>query len=630
MNTIKQVFQSRSASVILDDDKSINEEDFRDLYSDTVNSRLPKTSLYNYTLGLPTSPIKAESPTKQMLSPNSSFAFRGDKMDDVKISPRTNSTEKIQDSNEIVKVDENSQLESSIKEKELEIERLKQSETNLNNKIELITKKYDALQSTLKRKENEVISLNDTIKQQGNKNDSTKKEIQSLKKMVSDLKNSLSKDIHLNTNTLQETIDKVLQIPNEYSMIIAANNKKTQLKIQSFNMNITKNDEMVKNLVNNLKHEDNEKMQKYQNTIHNFEQMEERMSLVLSNLNLFGKDFGDIIQNLFFEINEVNDGFKLSKLFEAKFKGTFNDIVGFKTQSDDIKIQSLSDEIRRMNQSFLDILNKTTKLYENKMNQLMSRENNLQQTFKENQNVQNIKDEVNDLLDEKKELLKDNQILTNEVMNLKDELLNKNEEKFVIFVNQIENLRNVEKQLRDKLKIEEIESRKVKEKLQLSEDRNFSLKTKLGIKERSLDEVAMHLSKISGDATERISFAQIQASNPDITKEMYNDLNVNTIDTLTMVELQNVIKNLVLLLNIPFNKLTKKVPMIGIYLTYERNLYTYFANRLHYQIYGKPINTTEFNRDAYNQYLVNKSLSSIEHPLAKQLDKLCNEIVPKL
>ena len=86
-------------------------------------------------------------------------------------------------------------------------------------------------------------------------------------------------------------------------------------------------------------------------------------------------------------------------------------------------------------------------------------------------------------------------------------------------------------------------------------------------------------------------------------------------------------KQLVVLLEVPYTKLRRKIPLIAIYLKYERNLYGYFANRLYYSRFNVPIDSQLLTHEAYMQYQRTGDIDGIVHPLGECLDNLYGDIL---
>lgn len=104
---------------------------------------------------------------------------------------------------------------------------------------------------------------------------------------------------------------------------------------------------------------------------------------------------------------------------------------------------------------------------------------------------------------------------------------------------------------------------------------------------------------------------------------------ISKVDSIDRVELQNIVKNLILLLEIPFNKLTKKGPLVAIYLKYERPIFSYFANRLHFELFNEAIDMRRFTNEAYDQYTDTHNMNTIKHPLESCLENLYQKLVSR-
>ena len=146
-------------------------------------------------------------------------------------------------------------------------------------------------------------------------------------------------------------------------------------------------------------------------------------------------------------------------------------------------------------------------------------------------------------------------------------------------------------------------------------------------RERRILELERELWTTQGNQAERLTFEKLAAINSAVTKETYNYLGCDSIDLLTNVELGNTVKQLVVLLEVPYTKLRRKIPLIAIYLKYERNLYGYFANRLYYSRFNVPIDSQLLTHEAYMQYQRTGDIDGIVHPLGECLDNLYGDIL---
>ncbi|SCW03940.1 LAFE_0H02388g1_1 [Lachancea fermentati] len=139
-----------------------------------------------------------------------------------------------------------------------------------------------------------------------------------------------------------------------------------------------------------------------------------------------------------------------------------------------------------------------------------------------------------------------------------------------------------------------------------------------------------YINKIEGKSSKKITFQVASHSHPHLTKRIYDSLMVDAVNNLNLVELQNMVKNMILLLEIPLSKLTKKIPLVSIYLRYEKSLCLHFANRLHHLVFHEAIDIKRFTNVAYGQYLESHDICHLQHPLEKCLENLFKEVSSRL
>lgn len=151
---------------------------------------------------------------------------------------------------------------------------------------------------------------------------------------------------------------------------------------------------------------------------------------------------------------------------------------------------------------------------------------------------------------------------------------------------------------------------------------NVSLKEIIELKDKSIDESRQSIkelessiqelnlakdrdiSQIVGDKSERISPARF----PDLNKEtsegmpLYGFLELPRVDDLSLIESQNIIKNVLIQLNVPYTRIKDLVPQIALRLRHEGAL-VQFTTRTHRLLYNQEMNMEEYLKESTDQHL---------------------------
>ncbi|CCK70552.1 Ady3p KNAG_0E02930 [Huiozyma naganishii CBS 8797] len=143
----------------------------------------------------------------------------------------------------------------------------------------------------------------------------------------------------------------------------------------------------------------------------------------------------------------------------------------------------------------------------------------------------------------------------------------------------------------------------------------------------TMTNVTTKYNLLEGDKDKSVLWEDLCSIQPEATEEY---LQFERFDSLTYVELQNIVKKLVVMLMIPMDKVDKRLIMTGIALKYERNVYSYFANRLNYLLHKEKIPIKEYQQCAYQQFKCTGTLEGINHGLTDKLEELYNDIAEKI
>ncbi|KAF4004429.1 Septation initiation family protein [Saccharomyces cerevisiae] len=173
---------------------------------------------------------------------------------------------------------------------------------------------------------------------------------------------------------------------------------------------------------------------------------------------------------------------------------------------------------------------------------------------------------------------------------------------------QIQESENTHKKITDELAGKQSEILKLEE-------------TILSLKEDVFQE-KLNLKKLYGDPSTELNFETVGKSFPHITKEKYDSLGLDILTDLTYVQSQNLIKNLLIVLDIPLKTFLKIVPTIVIQLRCELTLLTKFANDLNLKVFGKQLDFKSRRKVAMNEFLNNHDIAEVKHPLEYDLQAL--------
>lgn len=159
---------------------------------------------------------------------------------------------------------------------------------------------------------------------------------------------------------------------------------------------------------------------------------------------------------------------------------------------------------------------------------------------------------------------------------------------------------------------------------------NNQLRELLDKETSTVESLTRDMEQLKGDQSTALDLENIQKKYPLFQPDTYEYLGLERVNHLTMVRMQNIIKDILILLDLPLDLLPKRIPFICITLKYERNLYAYFVNRLYYQLYNTTIDLRQFTQEANRQYHLDHNMDTIKHPLEECLNNLYNDIVTKL
>lgn len=358
----------------------------------------------------------------------------------------------------------------------------------------------------------------------------------------------------------------------------------------------------------------------------------------LKSVSLFQIQAGDLIVEQY----RLN---KYATQMDAAFKERNPDILGFFTQdqlqtteNSAVRLEALDNELHKLEESIKDEWTVKVQQLEEKLKNQELKESTIAKQLAENNirieelnsMVGTLSAEKRDLLHEKEKSMEMQQRLNDQVNSLKGELVDGEHKAFISLSNRIESLGEERLDLQQNLQA--LES-KIKSTETLLNEANALLNQERSEHATSQDEAAQlrkDLARLKGKASRKITFQMASQSRPHLSRKTYDSLMVDAVNDMDMVELQNIIKNIILLLEIPLAKITKKMPLVGIYLRYEKNICLHFANKIHYLMFRETIDIKRYTNVAYGQYLDHHDICHLDHPLESCLDNLYKEVSARL
>lgn len=574
----------------------------------------------------------------------------------------------------------NDALTDNVKALEVMQEKLKKKENQLESKIEQLQSLNNSLaekDESLASKVQELLLLRNDVKKKDAKLAQTLEKLELLEndlhrkqneldEKTSDLKtlnyNMQKKENEITTRSLElqklhdkldrkdkelikksEDFDSVVKSKNELSI----DKEKLECRVRSFDAKTKDFESRITNLEQRLdeqrQHHDNFKTL-YQNEKEKNDKLMEKMKEVdrfanyVENLRIFEKKIGSLIVDTFQKSHEITD-------LGPSFVDTFKNITGFSTKQHEEAFQTMRSKIdtlelknRELNvqiehewKSNLGKKNQELKQQIQSAEQLQDKLRRTEDKLATSQAKLDIyQEEKSVLLKEKEAVVQNTVTLNDELARYKSECLDKERQKFLDLVLKVESLSETLSTLQQEIKSTQKTNDELECSLQDKENSLTKLQTLYDSQVVEFQELQAAIRKLQGDPARKITFEVARRSRPDINAATYDHLMVNKVDSIDMVELQNIVKNIILLLDIPFNKLTKKSPLVAIYLKYERPIFSHFANRLHFQVFNEAIDLRRFSNEAYEQYTENHDMRAIKHPLQTCLDNLYQKVVSKI
>ncbi|AAS50578.2 ABL193Cp [Eremothecium gossypii ATCC 10895] len=543
---------------------------------------------------------------------------------------------------------------------------LRSNETS--NTLQQIKGKNKILKDDLEKKTNEVNELRDNI--------STKeKEVSNLKNLLADLKvlvNELRADkstvdvqLDIQKKELEAASSKLNSLRVEFDQLknekdteintlkadIENNWKKKQVRLEEVEAKcndltalLQKSYETNKELSVQLKRKDTE-IGKINDQLKRTTVEKDSLRDFLEKAKWFEIPVGTILLDLFKKQRRPANGYKtiLSEKYE---------IVGFRLTSDDELLNNLRQKVGSLENSNNLLQEELESKIKNTQEMFGSQEASMKNDIiklsedlkarsamidKLQSVIDSLQKDAAALLKEKDESVNKNIELSQHIAQLQEDQLQRDNTTFLELCQKNQEILQYNHEMMEKMHVMEAELRSV---VKASNDLQFSISEKEAVlKEKqqiitdlqmNINQLRKNLEKLKGNPADMISFESAQRIYHNLDRKMYNTLMVDQVNQLDLVELQNVVKNIILLLETPFSKLSKKMPLVSIYLRYEKSLCFHFANKLHFQVYQEPIDIKKFTNDAYSQYLERHDITKIKHPLEICLEKLYDEVRSRL
>ncbi|EDO16640.1 hypothetical protein Kpol_529p20 [Vanderwaltozyma polyspora DSM 70294] len=500
---------------------------------------------------------------------------------------------------------------------------------NLNAKLDSFVKNLEEANSELSNKDKEINEL--TLK-------STQQKL-SIETFNEKLVTNTSQ-ISVMSENLKEERDKLSSL-NDLLQTSEASVKSKELMVSSLESKLVNLNDSIKTLDDKIVtmeaenaelKKDNEEMLEKVNKFKNY----------IQDFKLFDVQVGNLIMKMFWNAQHPKE--KSGRYTDAKFirenlkDSNMQSIVAFKTNEDERNLEELEDKVDSLTYEISKMQKDIENNWEVKCSQLTTElekgrielKKEIEKTNAVEAKLEDMKNDNLQLIKEKEITLEKNIALSKEIADLQNKNLEDNESKFRNLVEELNKSGNVVNDLKQELCEKSEQIMEMKNKLFKKEKDFDELKNDYDKQVASIDNLTNSIKKLEGNRYQKITYEIAKKSRPEMDRHMYESLMVDEVDTIDMTQLQNIIKNLILLLEIPFSKLTKKLPLIGIYLKYERPILIHFANQIHYQLYNEEIDTKYFTNKVYTEYIESYDLNGLKHPLEICLDSLYQRISTKL
>ncbi|SMN19767.1 similar to Saccharomyces cerevisiae YDL239C ADY3 Protein required for spore wall formation [Maudiozyma saulgeensis] len=128
-----------------------------------------------------------------------------------------------------------------------------------------------------------------------------------------------------------------------------------------------------------------------------------------------------------------------------------------------------------------------------------------------------------------------------------------------------------------------------------------------------------------GNSKDSLTYDDVKSA--DVTRVVFDSLELEQIDKLDMVTLQNELKKICVGIQTPFNKIQRKVILANVLIKNELVHALNFINLLYFQLHGDNLHFRELENTAYRQYLKIRDVDNVQHPLKHILDEMYQHIL---
>ncbi|QLQ79387.1 hypothetical protein HG537_0C00340 [Torulaspora globosa] len=550
-----------------------------------------------------------------------------------------------------------------------------------NTDIEKLQNSEQLLKSSENELQNEVSLIRENLKDANEANKKLQDDLQAVKNEAEmyrkENKEKLDTVLHLNEELKKEaeSLTKSRDGSERKQKDIEAQLQESLKEKERLKALYVKANDIVKELrhsFESVKRELHEEQQAHETTTknaHKIEEYSEDLTKFIENLTLFDLHVGSIMLHTFKKDHQITC---LDPFLTAKNA----DVVGFHSKSHDQKHYDLEKKLEHLNLKNQELLSQIENQWKTQVesqkreilqqkriiDDIEAKLKDLESRCQERElRCEKLQDEKAMMLKQKDELIQEKMALNNQISALQGSTMTDEQKKINNLVEQIEEVTETISAIREQVKTESAENIRLKVTIQDKETQLESLQNRLNDQitllehqehlenllrdnqnelsnlqeicdkqQADIEEKTHKLQKLQGDNSKAITFHIARQSRPDITRDLYDKLMISQVDCIDMVELQNIVKNLILLLEIPFNKLTKKVPLVAMYLKYERPIFSHFANRLHFDVFNEAIDIKRFTNEAYDQYTETHNMASIKYPLEACLENLYQRLVSRL
>lgn len=160
------------------------------------------------------------------------------------------------------------------------------------------------------------------------------------------------------------------------------------------------------------------------------------------------------------------------------------------------------------------------------------------------------------------------------------------------------------------------------------EKERVTLKDIIKDNEEALVQLRQKYEHILGDEANNLEFSDVES--PDITRSIYDSLQLSDIDNLDNVTLRNQLKKVCINLQTPYQKLHRKVILANLLIRGDLVILLNFVNILYYELNGKNLELEELEKEAYYRYQSRRDINNLDHPLESVLSNLYDDIIFKM